>query len=245
MTRSIRHGPLAHGWGWLQNLPGCCAACNDWSAQRICSACTSRFARLAPRCRLCAARVVERVGICGACLQSPPALDGAWAAVDYAFPWTQLVAQFKFRQGLDLATSLTELMARSGPPADVAPRLILPVPLSASRMRSRGYNQAWELARRLGEKLSWPARHDVLLKTRDTPEQMALPRHRRHANVHQAFSIAPRVGQTLAGERVVLLDDVMTTGATANEIARLLKGAGARSVEAWVFARTPSPFIAT
>jgi predicted amidophosphoribosyltransferase len=152
MTSSMRRGPLAHGWGWLQNLPGCCATCNDWGAQRICTACTSRFARLAPRCRLCAARVVEPVGICGACLQSPPALDGAWAAVDYAFPWTQLVGQFKFRQGLDLATSLTELMARNGPPADAAPRLILPVPLSASRMRSRvGYKCAsrargwWEL----------------------------------------------------------------------------------------------------
>ena len=223
----MRRGPLAHGWGWLQNLPGCCATCDDWSNQRICTACISRFARPAPRCRLC-----------GACLQSPPALDGAWAAVDYAFPWTQLVAQFKFRQGLDLATSLTELMARNGPPADGAPRLILPVPLSAARMRSRGYNQAWELARRLGKKLSWPARHDVLLKTRDTPEQMALPRHRRHANVHQAFSIAPRVGQTLAGERVVLLDDVMTTGASLHAAAATLRRAGAAHITAIVFART-------
>jgi ComF family protein len=230
---------------WFSRLPGCCAVCHGWCHQRVCPECVHHFARPTPRCEQCAARVVPGVAVCGACLSTPPPFDAAWAAVDYAFPWATLVARFKFQQALDLARPFADLMESAAPPGALAatgPRWILPVPLSRARLHQRGYNQAWELARRLARRLDWPTRPDLLLKTRDTPEQMALPPTQRRANVRRAFGVNPALRHHLQGAAVVLVDDVMTTGATAGEIARLLKEeAGARSVTPWVFARTPAP----
>jgi ComF family protein len=241
MSRSFWSALRASGSGWLSGLPSLCASCGDWGTARVCHDCIARFAQPQARCRICAEQIGNSVGICGQCLLKPPALDATWAAVDYAFPWADIVAQFKFRQGLDLSQTLATLMAQHGPPADGPPRLLLPAPLSQARIRQRGYNQAWELTRKLSRLRAWPAQAGLLIKTRDTAEQMSLPLHRRQSNVNQAFGLAPGALRHLEGQRVVLVDDVMTTGATLGEAARLIRGAGAASVEAWVFARTPSP----
>jgi ComF family protein len=208
----------------------------------VCAACLSRFAAPQPRCSTCAAVVPPGIARCGQCLAEAPPFAHAVAAVDYSHPWDRLIAQLKFRDGLDLcaalATLLREAIVRSdAPPAD----LVLPVPLSRERLRERGFNQAWELARRTARALRVDARADVLLRVKDTPHQLSLPRERRAANVRGAFAADARRAALLHGRSVAVVDDVMTTGTTFAEIARVLQRAGAREVQAWAVARTPRP----
>ena len=221
-------------------LPTQCAICHDWAGQRICPACAGRFGRLPPRCQRCALEVPPGTGVCGGCLRLAPAFDHAQAAVDYAFPWDTLILQLKFNGAVDLAPALAGLMLRCRQPGALpAPELLLPVPLSAPRLRQRGFNQAWELTRRLGTALSVRSEARLLLKQTDTPPQLALPVARRAANVHGAFALDPRRRDEVRGRDVVVVDDVMTTGATGAEIARVLREAGARRIGLWVLARTP------
>ena len=164
------------------------------------------------------------------------------AAVDYAFPWSGLVAAFKFRAALDLAPALAALLADAARTTDsMRPSLLLPVPLAAERLAERGMNQAWELARRVGATLGIPARADVLCRLIDTPHLADLPREQRAARIRGAFGINPGHAQHLRGQCIGLVDDVMTSGATAAEGARTLLAAGATQVQVWVLARTPAP----
>ena len=121
------------------------------------------------------------------------------------------------------------------------PSLLLPVPLAAARWRERGYNQAWELTRRIARRLDVVAEPALLLRLRETAHQLALPFAERAGNVRGAFAVEPRRRAELAGRRVAVVDDVMTTGSTAAEIAGVLRQAGAATVEIWVLARTPRP----
>jgi ComF family protein len=164
------------------------------------------------------------------------------AAVDYAFPWSGLVAAFKFRSALDLAGGLAGLLTDAVRADDaVRPALLLPVPLSAERLAERGMNQAWELARRVGASLGIPARADVLRRLIDAPHLADLPRGQRAARIRGAFGIVPGRADRLRGRRVALVDDVMTSGATVSEAARVLLASGAAEVVVWVVARTPAP----
>lgn len=180
--------------------------------------------------------------MCGACLREPPPFAHSLTAVDYAFPWSDLVAAFKFRAALDLAPALAGLLA-DALRADEAPRptLLLPVPLSAERLAERGMNQAWELARRLATQAGIAARADVLRRLIDTPHLADLPRHQRAARIRGAFGVVPGQAHRLRGRRVALVDDVMTSGATAAEAARVLLAGGAAEVHVWAVARTPAP----
>ncbi len=175
-------------------------------------------------------------------MSRPPPWRDALAAVDYGFPWDRLIAAFKFNDALDLAPALAGLLVRAQRErAHAPPVLLLPVPSSAQRLRERGYNQAWELARRIGRDLACKAEPTLLLRLRDTPHQLALPPDQRAASVKGAFAIEPRRLAEVRGRHVTLVDDVMTTGATAAAIAAMLLGAGAATVDVWVVARTPSP----
>ncbi|MET0348232.1 MAG: ComF family protein [Rhizobacter sp.] len=228
--------PLA--WAAVPPLPSLCAVCHGWGPSRVCPACLARFAEPAPRCTRCALRVPPGVATCGACLVAPSPLDGAVAAVDYAFPWDHLLLAFKFHAALDLAPALAaRLRAATQANGPAAPELVLPVPQSPDRLRERGFNQAWELARRLGP----PADAHTLLRVRHTPHQLALPEAQRAANVRGAFAVEPSRRHRLAGRHVAVVDDVMTTGATGREVARVLLEAGAASVCWWAVARTPRP----
>ena len=243
MSRYFMNALQAVGATCFSRLPGLCGGCGQVDSARVCKDCVMRFIPPGPRCPRCAARGGRSDLICGSCLHEPPAFEASWAAVDYGFPWAKLIAQFKFREGLDLAACFADLMLAHGPSPHSPARLLLPVPLGKARIRQRGFNQSWELARRLGRSLDWPARSDALLKTRDTPEQMSLPVHRRSSNLKGVFSLAPGAREALQGQRVILVDDVMTTGATLDTLAQIVKQAGAASVEAWVFARTPPPHL--
>ena len=221
-------------------LPSQCAVCHGWGEQRLCAGCVARFDLSVPRCQRCADEVATGVAVCGACLKAPPPHASTLAALRYAHPWDGLVTRFKFHAALDLAPVLAQRMLaahrRSGAPR---PALLLPMPLAAQRLRERGYNQAWELARRLAAHLHCPADAHLLLRIRDTPHQLTLAPSQRDINVRGAFAVEPRRRGELRDRDVTLVDDVMTTGATAAEAARVLLQAGAARVHVWVAARTP------
>ena len=174
---------------------------------------------------------------CGRCTLHPPPLDRTVAALDYAFPWDGLLQRFKFQQALELRSILVD---RLMPLIDEdLPDLLLPVPISAQRLRERGYNQSQLLARSLARHLRLPCPDGLLLRMRDGAHQARLPLAERAGNVRGVFAIEPRRLAELQGQHVVIVDDVMTSGATLFEIARVLRAAGATRVQAWVIARTP------
>jgi ComF family protein len=165
----------------------------------------------------------------------------AVAAFDYVYPWAGLLGRFKFHGAVDLAGPLARALAAAVDQAPGLPAvdLVLPVPLAAERLRERGYNQAWELARRVARRRGLRADATLIERVRNTAHQLALPRAERAANVHAAFVLGPRASAQVAGRRVVLVDDVMTTGATLAEATRVLLRGGAAEVQCWVVARTP------
>ncbi|MGD9772664.1 ComF family protein [Diaphorobacter sp.] len=219
-------------------LPSQCAVCHAWPASRLCSACCARFAQPLARCATCACVVPDGVAQCGDCLLHPPPLDACLAAVCYGYPWDGIVGRFKFQADPGWAGALAALM-RQAPGAQALlahSDLVLPIPLSDQRLRQRGYNQALLLARRLGHPCV-PAQ--VLLRTRDAQAQSHLGRAQRLRNLRGAFMVDPLRVALVAGRRVLLVDDVMTTGATLHAAAAALREAGARHIGALVLARTP------
>ena len=185
---------------------------------------------------------------CGRCQHTPPPFQRCIAAVDYAFPWDRLVARFKFQQQAELAGLLAGVLhnalqqSQDSQALQAAPvAAVLPVPLSEARLAERGYNQAWELARRLAARQGLPAHADWLLRLRDTPHQVGLQRQARQRNLRDALWVPPAAAAALAGRHLALVDDVMTTGATATAASQALLAAGAASVQVWVLARTPEP----
>jgi ComF family protein len=167
----------------------------------------------------------------------PPPLDACLAALPYAYPWSDLIADFKFRQHPGWAAHFATLM-RSTPwvePALEAADLVLALPLSRERLRERGYNQAHLLARSLE-----PAKlaAGVLLRIQHTPPQSTLARKERLQNVQNAFAVEPLKVHSIKGKRVVLVDDVMTSGASLHAAAQVLRHAGVAHITALVLART-------
>lgn len=221
----------------LRQWPSQCGVCRQWGTNVLCSDCVGRFAAPVPRCQRCGLRLALTDAVCGRCLREPPAFVMTTCAVEYTFPWDHVITAFKFEDRLDWAPALAKLLVRSLPPqANV--ELVLPVPLSAQRLAERGYNQAWELARRAAARLNLPARQDVLLRPWDTAHQADLGRRERQKNLQRAFMVDARQRHLLQGRHVALVDDVMTTGATAQEASTVLLRAGAQSVHMWVLART-------
>lgn len=170
------------------------------------------------------------------------------AAVDYAFPWDGLITAFKFRGRSELASLLGELLAmrlqalqEADDAAHPAADLVLPVPLSEQRLRERGFNQAWELARRVARHGGLDSDAHTLQRVHHTTPQTGLDARARRANLRGAFRVDPRRAARVQGRHVALVDDVLTTGATAHEAARTLHAAGAASVQLWVVARAPAP----
>lgn len=213
-------------------LPERCALCGAGTRHtRFCVPCEAALPRLPEaQCRLCALPLTSG-SICGACVDRPPELDGVSAAYAYAFPLDALIQAFKYGGNLALAPVLADkLGAGAGTGVDA----LVPMPLAAARMRERGFNQAQELARIAGRALGVPVLAHACRKVTDTAPQAALPWKERARNVRGAFVC----DVDLTGRRVAIVDDVMTTGSTLNELARNLRRAGAVQVRGWVVART-------
>jgi len=226
--------------GLLNRLPSQCVVCRAWPAQPVCDACVARFAPPTPRCATCALQVADGVSRCSECTRTPPPLDACLAACTYAWPWPECIAELKFRGDAGRAAPLATLL-RSAPwvePALEKADIVLPMPLAPSRLRERGFNQAHELARRLE-----PRKTDatLLLRTRETTAQSGLARAERLRNLRGAFALEPLRAATVRDRRVVLVDDVMTSGASLFAAAQVLRTAGASHVTAIVLARTEAP----
>lgn len=235
------------------NLPSACAGCARWPAEPLCQECRGAFARLQPRCPGCALPLAEGLTLCSACCQNrDAALDICCARVTYQYPWTSLLARLKFQGEPAQARLLGALMAE----VPALPGLlehathVAPIPLAPARLRARGYNQAWELlaamrhALRTGKQTrkAGAACTPYLLERADSSlVQHQLGGAEREANMASAFGLGAAYRGQLAGARVLLVDDVMTTGNTLRNAARLLRDNGAQFVAAVVLARTPAP----
>ncbi|MEY4753313.1 MAG: hypothetical protein RJA44_988 [Pseudomonadota bacterium] len=227
-------------------LPSCahraslCLICRSWQTEVLCADCRAAFAPPQPRCLHCALPLDQPGTDCPNCQRDPPPVSRALAAVDYRHPWDQLLLGLKFADQPELAGPLADLLDAALRQAEPDwPDWVLPVPLAPARLRQRGYNQAWELARRLAARHGLQGAPDLLWRVRETPHQLALTRAERAGNVRDAFACAPQARSLLAGRRVALVDDVLTTGATTAEAARALLRAGASEVQVWVVARAP------
>jgi ComF family protein len=211
---------------------GSCFLCRGSARALLCAACDAELPRLAselcPRCALPS----PRGALCGRCLAQPPHYDATVAALAYEFPADALVQALKFRGELALSTLLGGLLADKVRAQAVDH--VLPVPLSPKRLAERGYNQAAEIARHAHRgrlELS------LCVRNRDTRAQAELPWAERKRNIRGAF----RCTRSLFGGTVAVVDDVMTTGATLDELAATLKRSGAERVVNWVVARTLPP----
>ncbi|WP_442762986.1 ComF family protein [Malikia spinosa] len=231
---------------WLPAWPASCAICAGWPARPICPACLERHGRPLPRCPGCALALAPGLERCTRCAEAGPGpLQQCLARVDYAHPWSVLVARLK--RDPAWAPLLARLLVDApGLPALLqATDLMLPIPLSPDKLRARGYDQAWELTKALRRQLrdAPPALPGLLQRRPQAATQHELARAQRFDNALQAYAVDPAAGPQLRGRRILLVDDVMTTGATLQSAATLLLAAGAAQVSALVFARTPAPTL--
>lgn len=164
-------------------------------------------------------------------------LNACLAAVSYEYPWAGLISQFKFHDRPASAAQMAQVMCANTvmQPALDAADWVIPMPLSATRLRARGYNQALVLARALS---TGKVDSTVLLRIQDTPAQSLLDREDRLRAMADAFAVEPLLAARVRGKRIVLVDDVMTTGATLHGAATALRSAGATHITGLVFART-------
>ena len=227
---------------WRRQAGGRCAVCRGWCHDALCPHCAARFAFARPRCDGCGLPLAapgDAAARCVRCRLAPPPWTRVVTGVDYGYPWDRLLADLKFHQQLapiDALLHPLQARLRDQQASDVR---VVAIPLSRERLRERGYNQSWELGRRLARALALEARADALFRVRDTGHQLGLHRAERARNLQGAFVVSPRHAAWVRGARVALVDDVLTTGATAHAAARTLRGAGAREVQLWVVARTP------
>lgn len=209
-----------------------CLLCGATSGESLlCPACINDLPRLpAEHCPQCALPTPhgER---CGRCLTKPPHYDATIACFTYDFPADKLVQSFKYAHRLALGSWFGQQLAASA--AACSADLIVPLPLHPLRLRERGFNQALELARPISTAHGWPIDAHTCSRIRHTPAQAELPWRERVKNIRGAFYCAG----DLSGKRIVLVDDVMTTGASLDECARTLKLHGAARVTLLVVAR--------
>jgi ComF family protein len=182
------------------------------------------------RCEVCALPLASG-RICGACLDRPPRFDRVEAPLAYRFPVDALIRAFKYGGRLAMARVLGELLASC---VDHDIDALVPMPLASARLAERGYNQALEIARVAAAISGAPLLPHACRKVTDTPPQASLPWKERARNVRRAFVC----DRALDGQRIAIVDDVLTAGATLNELARVLRKAGAVEVRGWVVART-------
>jgi ComF family protein len=216
-------------------LPQVCQLCLDSAGDEfgICTGCWQELPWLsATRCPCCA--LASPAGeLCGHCLQQAPAFEATLALFRYEYPLDAMLQRYKYSHALNMAHTFAGMLLQSLSGKDM-PDLLIPMPLHPQRLRERGFNQALEISRIVaGERgIELDARSCV--RTRLSPPQVSLPLKQRVKNAHGSFQCNAR----LDGLNVALVDDVMTTGASLNELAKTVKAAGAAHVECWVVART-------
>ncbi|BAL23331.1 ComF family protein [Azoarcus sp. KH32C] len=216
-------------------LPNDCFVCGCGAGRELlCERCRGELPLAYDCCPVCAIPV-KGGAVCGSCQREPPAFDASVAALSYLFPADRLLQALKYGGRLAVSQLLAQLLLEWVAPAEEA--VLVPMPLHERRLRERGFNQAVEIARPLARAWKLPLELEAVRRVRDTVSQATLPWSRRRVNMRGAF----RCDTSFAGKTVIVIDDVMTTGATLDELARTLKASGAARVENCVVARTPSP----
>jgi ComF family protein len=178
--------------------------------------------------------------VCGECLKRPPAFDATFVAVDYVPPVDQLVLALKFGHRLALAPLFARILHDALPQAQqtALPTVLTAVPLGPQRLLERGFNQALEIAKPLSRALGVKLDRGLVMRMRDTQAQAMLHPDERQKNIRGAFVIPDRATDRIRGQHIGLVDDVITTGETLNELAATLKRFGAARVTNFIFART-------
>lgn len=232
LSNSIRH-ILANclNYGQRALTPGCLLCGDNSDGAMVCAACDADLPRIGRECCAVCALPLPGGGTCGACLSDPPAFDHVRAAFAYAFPVDGLVQALKYRGQLAIAPLFGMALAQA---LDETPDVLIAMPLSPGRLRERGFNQAHEIARHVAKACRLPIEAQACRRISETPPQAALPYKERAKNVRNAFVC----DIDLTGRHAAVVDDVMTTGATLNELAKKLKQAGAARVTGLVAART-------
>lgn len=232
--------------GFFSWVPSLCVACQCWPSNGLCQKCYKVFlSHQVVRCRSCGLELpASHLELCGHCLKQPFAFTYTVTAVSYLSPWSDLVQKLKFYRGTDYASLIAQLMSfvihvRYKQNMQHYPELIIPVAMGDGRLRERGYNQAWEIARRLAKRVDIPADAHVLKRLYEQNSQTSRKRSERFKALKNAFGVPLSNRIKILQKHVVLVDDVMTTGATLHSAAIALKKAGAAQVSVWVFARTP------
>jgi ComF family protein len=222
---------------WLDLLlPASCLLCGGrGDAAGLCAGCRADLPRLENPCPRCALPLPAASIACGECLGKPPPWSRCIAPLLYRPPVSALVAALKYRGRLGAGHLLTTLLAEQLRNEEAHADLLLPVPLHWRRRLRRGFNQAELIADQLGRELALPVAMRLLRRDRATAAQQSLDATSRRRNLRRAFTLRGEV----VGLHVALIDDVVTTGATAAELSRLLLSAGAASVQVWSLARTP------
>ncbi|HAV04474.1 MAG TPA: amidophosphoribosyltransferase [Pseudomonas sp.] len=232
---------MVYNWSIVEHH---CLLCDErCEGQPLCSPCEADLPWLDGRCTVCAVPLPSRGLVCGECLKRPPSYDHVEVPWRFAFPVDALITRFKHQARWPYGRLLGERLAHhlehaftEGLPR---PDLLLPVPLARRRLRQRGFNQAQMLADWLSRPLGISTDARALERVLDTPAQQQLDAATRRRNLRQAFAIA--TAADVKGRHLALVDDVLTTGATAEALARLLKRAGAERVDVYCLARTPKP----
>ena len=228
-------------------LPPRCLACGGLvgQAHSLCADCWRGVSFIAPpMCACCGYPFAFEEGgsaLCGACLREPPPWDRARAAFRYDDRSRALILAFKYRDRIDAAKAFGQWMARAGEELLADADLLAPVPLHWTRLFSRRYNQAALLARSIAKTTGIPVAATALVRRRRTPPQTGLDRAGRRRNMRGAFAVPPRQARRLEGRRIVLIDDVRTTGATAGGCVAAFRDAGAASVDVLTLARVVAP----
>ena len=208
-----------------------CLLCGAPSPEVWCTACDASLPTLdTAHCPVCALPTFDGA-VCGQCLKRPPHFKRTVAVYAYAFPLNKLVLALKYGEKFHLAKQLGDRLAHC---VSVQPDCLVAMPLHPERLRERGFNQSLQLARHIGQQLGLPLLAFACQRVRNTPSQSTLPWKERGKNMHKAFICSAEV----AGKHIAVVDDVMTTGATLNELALALLNAGATEVSVWVVART-------
>ncbi|WLH84354.1 ComF family protein [Pseudomonas sp. FP2338] len=230
---------------WSENNQAC-LICDEAtnSSHNLCNVCEIELPWLLEHCEVCALPLPMEGLICGPCQKKPPAYKQVIAPWTYSFPVDTLISRFKHQSRWPLGHLLARLLGqylqhRFDNTELTRPDCLLPVPMARKRLRERGFNQSLMLARWLSADLDLPHDEHLLLRPHETVAQQDLDAKTRLRNLLTAFALAP--GAQVQGRHFALVDDVLTTGATAHSLARLLMAAGARQVDVYCLARTPKP----
>lgn len=211
-----------------------CVLCSIPAKQDLCEPCYNHLPQLPlNHCPICL-WPVPTAEICGACLTKPPAFTRTIAALRYTFPVDAMIHALKYQTNLAIAPILANLLITRLIATERMPDIIIPMPLHRVRLRERGFNQAMEISRYISKHMRIVLLPDSCQRIKHTPPQTGLPWKDRQKNIRKAFSCKI----DLSGKHVALVDDVMTTGATLNELAKVLRKQGATEISNWVIART-------